>query len=140
MAKIPINKYPNQAGYTVLNTGTNQLEVFSDGIFKPIGGVPELENSIDIYVGPGGDYATVNEAFAYINSIKPKLSTSYWTDDAPTINLIFKTGYIHSSTIINQFMPWLTITQEDINTPLIVNFTEYAGVINLFKSVIGEII
>ena len=142
MARIPTqSKYPDRAGYTVLNTDTNQLEVFSDGSFKTIGGVTELENPIDIYVGPGGDYATVNEAFAYINSIKPKLSTSYWTDDTPTINLIFKTGYTFTQRIpiINQFMPWLTITQEDINTPLNVNFTEYAGVINIFKSVIGEI-
>ena len=140
MARIPISKYPNQAGYTVLNTDTNTLEVLSDGIYKPIGGEPEFENSINIYVGPGGDYATVDEAFSYINSIKPKLSTSNWVD-APTINLIFKTGYTFTQRIpiFNQFMPWLTITQEDINTPLNVNFTEYAGVINLFKSVIGEI-
>ena len=253
MARIPTqNRYPDRAGYTVLNTDTNQLEVFSDGTFKPIevsyiqsntlanwqasnpvlalgeagyiidtnefvigdgqttfnnlkrflnesqiattsrngfmskddksklettstnlnnhigstDGHPiatttsngfmstldkqkldnmvatsYIENSIDVYVGPGGDYATVDEAFSYINSIKPKLSTSYWVDDAPTINLIFKTGYTFTQriSIINQFMPWLTITQEDINTPLNVNFTEYAGVINLFKSVIGEI-
>lgn len=256
MARIPLNnRYPNTAGYAVLNTDTNQLEVFSDGTFKPIeggsGGISYIqsntlanwqasnpvlalgeagyiidtnefvigdgqttfnnlkrflnesqiattsrngfmskddksklettstnlnnhigstdghpiatttnngfmtaldkqkldnmvapsyiENAINVYVGPGGDYATVNEAFAYINSIKPKLSTSYWP--APTINLIFKTGYTFTQRIpiFNQFMPWLTITQEDINTPLNVNFTEYAGVINLFKSVIGLI-
>ncbi len=37
MAIIPIqNRYTDRAGYTVLNTDTNQLEVFSDGSFKPI--------------------------------------------------------------------------------------------------------
>ena len=37
MARIPTqNRYPDRAGYTVLNTDTNQLEVFSDGHFVPI--------------------------------------------------------------------------------------------------------
>lgn len=258
MARIPLNnRYPNTAGYAVLNTDTNQLEVFSDGTFKPIeggsGGISYIqsntlanwqasnpvldlgeagyiidtnefvigdgqttfnnlkrflnesqiattsrngfmssndksnlettstnlnnhigstdghptatttsngfmtaldkqkldnmvapsyiENAINVYVGPGGDYATVNEAFAYINSIKPKLSTNNWTDNEPPVNLIFKTGYEFTEKIpiINQYMPWLHITQENINTPLNVNFTEYSGAINLFKSVIGEI-
>ena len=140
MARIPTqNRYPDRAGYTVLNTDTNQVEVLSDGIFKPIGGVPEFENSIDIYVGPGGDYATVNEAFAYINSIKPTLRADY--NNEPIVNLIFKTGYelTQGIRINNQYMPWLNITQEDINTPINTNFTEYDGMIKVLHSIIGEI-
>ena len=34
MAKIPINKYPNQAGYTQFDTERNIIETMSDGIFK----------------------------------------------------------------------------------------------------------
>lgn len=42
MAKIPINKYPNQAGYTVLDTERNILQTLSDGYFKDMSNtVPE---------------------------------------------------------------------------------------------------
>lgn len=40
MALIPINhKYPDQAGYTVLNTDTGRIETFSDGSFKVVSGI-----------------------------------------------------------------------------------------------------
>lgn len=34
MAKIPINKYPNQAGYTQFDTDRNIIETMSDGMFR----------------------------------------------------------------------------------------------------------
>ena len=91
MARIPTqNRYPDRAGYTVLNTDTNQLEVFSDGTYIPVGpellqGVgPELlqgvgyepngvnyENESDlnpiiITVGPGKDFEYLDEAVWHV--------------------------------------------------------------------------
>ena len=132
MTKIPTqNRYPDRAGYTVLNTDTNQLEVFSDGKFGPVGAVP-FDHDIDIYVGPGGDFETPDEALDYIQYLVPKHfhfqkldSTEprgQYLTQQPQINLIFKTNYVFKSPFVihYRFMPWVNIMQEDINIPLIV--------------------
>ena len=137
MAIIPTqNKYPDRAGYTVLNTDTNQLEVFSDGTYKPVGEPFSIfTENIDITVGPGGDFTDVNEALAYIQYLQPKFRTVTEVVKSPTghsfdqfhldlqINLIFKEGYVFTHPIVfeNVYAPWLNITQENLAVPLDVN-------------------
>lgn len=134
MAKIPVSKYPNQAGYMQFDTNNNRVEVFSDGKFGPVGAVP-FDHDINIYVGPGGDFDNPDDALDYIQYLQPKhfhftrfLETESRTNSLyqnPQINLIFKTGYVFENPFIieNKFMPWLNITQEDLNTPLIVTLS-----------------
>ena len=63
MAKIPVSKYPNQAGYLQFDTDTNQLEVFSDGTYKPVG--PELLQ--------GGDYELLLDPVSYTHLTLPTI-------------------------------------------------------------------
>ena len=129
MAKIPVSKYPNQAGYMQFDTNNNRVEVFSDGKFGPVGAVP-FDHDIDIYVGPGGDFDNPDDALDYIQYLQPKhfRFKNFLRDESrsivlyknPQINLIFKTGYVFENPFVleNKFMPWLNITQEDLNIPL----------------------
>ena len=162
MARIPTqNRYPDRAGYTVLNTDTNQLEVFSDGTFKPIvgtvGAIP-FDHNIHIYVGPGGDFEDHIQALDYIQHLRPKFTTiishrpNWWGRTrqlTPFVELIFKENYIFKSPMnfTNCYYPWLHIRQENINIPLNVTMETqnpgtilgYAPIISLDKSIIGEI-
>ncbi len=134
MAKIPINKFPNQAGYLQFDTNNNRLEINSDGSYKPIAATP-FDHNIDIYVGPGGDFTDINEALAYIQYLQPKFRTVTEVTKNPTghyfdqfhldlqINLIFKEGYVFTHPIVfeNVYAPWLNITQENLDIPLEIN-------------------
>ena len=153
MAIIPIqNKYPDRAGYLGLNTDTNQLEVFSDGTYKPVGEPFSIfTENIDITVGPGGDFTDVNEALAYIQYLQPKFRTVTMVKQQGfhdrfnldlQINLIFKEGYTFTNTIVieNRYIPYLNITQENLDVPLQINLTNDIPVaIGLFNSHIGNV-
>lgn len=123
MAMIPIqSKYPDRAGYTVLNTDTNQLEVFSDGKFGPVGAIP-YNKTFQIFVGPNGDFETIDEAFNYIEHIKPHRNpnTIYY------LRIIFKKGFVFTKPMVlyGEYMPYLQFMQEDIDTPLEATLENY---------------
>ncbi len=56
MAKIPINKYPNQAGYTQFDTDRNIIETMSDGMFRSMNTLEGYVNVKDF--GAKGDGIT----------------------------------------------------------------------------------
>ncbi len=138
MPRIPINKYPNQAGYTVLNTDTNQLEVFSDGTYKPVGPEPELlqggdyellldPNPITITVGPGKDFEYLDEAVwnVYKQNIwdSPYISTANRSFYGKKLfKIIIASDFVFDKDyrFYNMFLPNLEITQEDYTIPLMV--------------------
>ena len=157
MARIPTqNKYPDRAGYTVLNTDTNQLEVFSDGKFGTVGAIP-FDHDIHIYVGPGGDFEDHIQALDYIQHLRPKFTTIIShrqhrgrTDElTPSLYLKFKENYIFKSPMnfTDCYYPWLYIEQQNMNIPLNVTMEtqnpdtikHFAPIISLDRAIIGGI-
>ena len=136
MAKIPVSKYPNQAGYLQFDTDTNQLEVFSDGTYKPVG--PELlqggdyellldPNPITITVGPGKDFEYLDEAVWHVykqniwNSVYQSAENrSHYGKKLFKIIIASDFVFDKDYRFYNMFLPNLEITQEDYTIPLMV--------------------
>ena len=145
MAKIPVSKYPNQAGYLQFDTDTNQLEVFSDGTFKDIlsglGVATEdynglmtkedktklnkigIENNVLITVGNGGDFATLNEALKEASKYYP-----LYVNGGVTVEIRLLAGFVLDEPTIhieNLDLRYVVITGEDPITT--VNYTGFTG-------------
>lgn len=88
----------------ISNVDTNNLDK---------GATVNIDSNITVNVGPGGEYATINEALKYLSNFNPLYKTSGIT---ATIKL--KAGFVMAEQVLvsGLNLGWITIVGEDVET------------------------
>ena len=116
-----LSKASDNAIYQCNAISINQEPLANPAIWAPFGGgdyIKVFRADIDVTVGAGGDYPTINAALEALTEFQP-----IYKKGGVSARIILKTGFIIAEEIhIDQVdLSWISITSEQGHTPHIVN-------------------